>query len=61
MKARLYFSAIGDKALKKNDIASVRFDMGQEKIVKPESNHHVYIRFGHFFKGTEGRKGSSQL
>lgn len=55
MKARLYFSAIGDKALKKNDIASVRFDMSQEKIMKPESNHRVYIRFGHFFKGTERR------
>lgn len=31
----LYFSTVGEKMVKKMDIASVKFDMGQEKIMKP--------------------------
>jgi hypothetical protein len=34
-QATLHFSSIGDKFFKKNDIASIKFDMNQEKVVKP--------------------------
>jgi hypothetical protein len=36
-QAVLRFNLVGDKMIKKNDIAVAKFDMNQEKIVKPES------------------------